>query len=375
MDENSTRLHGLVENIGQADCQLVCKSTSTQSQWAHADHAKALAQLLPWLDEQHPLATLQAVGHRVVHGGTRFTKATRVTPEVIQQLKDIAHLAPLHNPVNIIGMETIQSLLPTTPQVAVFDTAFHQSMPAHAYRYAIPDDWYKQHHVRRFGFHGISHQYMAKACAMALSKPIEQLQIISAHLGNGGSVCAIKAGKSVDTTMGLTPLEGIVMGTRSGTIDPGVHAYLCERLQINIEELTHALNHDSGLLGLSQISHDMRSIEEAAQNGNPSATLALDVYAYRLAQAIMGMGTALNQLDALVFTGGIGENSAKVRARTIEHLKLMGLQLQPEANRSPTRPTGRIENNQSHCPILVIQTQEEMMIAEQSRALIGGTHG
>lgn len=374
IDEHSCRLHGLVENIGQSDCRLICKATATQSTWAHADHAKALATLLPWLNEQQPLSELQAVGHRVVHGGTTFTQATRITPEVIQQLQAIAHLAPLHNPVNIIGIQTIQSLLPNTPQVAVFDTAFHQSMPAHAFRYAVPEEWFTQHHVRRFGFHGISHQYIAEACAQTLSKPIHQLQIISAHLGNGGSVCAIQNGKSVDTTMGLTPLEGIVMGTRSGSIDPGIHAYLCERLQINIEALTHALNHDSGLLGLSKVSHDMRSIEEAAENGNPSATLALEVYAYRLAQAIMGMATALDQLDAVVFTGGIGENSSEVRARTIGHLKLMGLHLDLDANQSPHRPIGHIESTDSRCPLLVIQTQEEIMIAEQSRAIIGGTH-
>ena len=368
---------GMIENIGQSKCQLQWsqpKPTPKPQTCAKADHAKAMQILLHALDQMGYLASISAVGHRVVHGGTDLHQATMITTDVIKTLKSLCPLAPLHNPANIVGIEMAQQQLPKVPHVAVFDTGFHQSLPPHAFHYAIPKPWYQEHQVRRFGFHGISHQYIAEETARRLQKPVTDIQIISAHLGNGGSVCAIKHGQSVDISMGLTPLEGLVMGTRCGDLDPGIHAYLCEQLGIDIQTLNQQLNKASGLLGLSGLSHDMRSIEQAANDGHKDAKLALDVYNYKLAKVIASMLSALDRLDALVFTGGIGENACAVRWHSTQHLKSVGLVLDDTLNQNPTSNPNNIAHPNSRCPIMVIATQEEQMIARQVQTLLEDNH-
>ena len=368
---------GMIENIGQSQCQLQWshpKPTPGAQSYAHADHGKAMQIILQALDDMGHLPSIVAVGHRVVHGGTDLHQATTINSDVLKTLKSLCPLAPLHNPANIIGIEMAQQQLPNVPHVAVFDTGFHQSLPPHAFHYAIPKPWYQEHQVRRFGFHGISHQYIAEETARRLQKPITDTQIISAHLGNGGSVCAIKHGQSVDISMGLTPLEGLVMGTRCGDLDPGVHAYLCEQLGIDIQALNQQLNKASGLLGLSGLSHDMRSIEQAANDGHQDAKLALDVYNYKLAKVIASMLGALDRLDALVFTGGIGENACAVRWQSTQHLKSLGLALDETRNQNPASHPNNIAHPHSRCPIMVIATQEEQMIAQQVQTLLENHH-
>ena len=269
---------------------------------------------------------LVAVGHRVVHGGEHFTESVLIDNDVLIEIEKTAALAPLHNPANLLGIRTAQQAFSTLPQIAVFDTVFHQTMPKIAYLYALPYSLYKEHGVRRYGFHGTSHYYVAGEAAKLLGKERQQTNVISAHLGNGCSVCAIKDGKSVDTSMGLTPLEGLVMGTRSGSIDPGLFTFLTQQLNYSVQEIDDLLNKQSGLLGISELSNDCRTIEEAAVEGHPQANLALDIFCYRLAKQIAAFLVPLQRLDALIFTGGIGENSDIIRDKVISHLGFLGHQ-------------------------------------------------
>ena len=289
----------------------------------------------------HADVRLLGAGHRVVHGGERFTSSIRVDDRVIAAAAPAQHLAPLHNPANMAGIEAVRAVLPDLPQVAVFDTAFHHTMPPHAFRYAVPEEWYTRHGVRRYGFHGTSHRFVSERAASMLGRPPGELRLVTAHLGNGCSATAVRDGVSVDTTMGFTPLEGLVMGTRSGDVDPGLLGYLAGRTGMNVDELTHALNVDSGLEGLSGVGNDMRTVVAAAADGNERAQLALDVFVYRLSKAIAGLVVGLERLDALVFTGGIGENSAVVRSRVLSRLGFLGLAEDPEANADDGRHTGR----------------------------------
>ncbi|HEY6278253.1 MAG TPA: acetate kinase, partial [Streptosporangiaceae bacterium] len=258
-------------------------------------------------------ARLLGAGHRVVHGGARFSASVLVDDAVLAGLRSIGHLAPIHNPASLAGIEAVRAVLPGLPQVAVFDTAFHQTMPPHAYRYAVPEEWFTRYGVRRYGFHGTSHRYVAGRAAALLGRPGHELRLVTAHLGNGCSATAVRDGVSADTTMGLTPLEGLVMGTRSGDVDPGLIDYLTSRSDLDAAAITATLENDSGLAGLSGLGNDMRTIVAAAAAGNERARLALEVFCYRLGKAIAGLVVALERLDALVFTGGIGENSAEVR--------------------------------------------------------------
>ncbi len=315
---------------------------------------------------------LVGAGHRVVHGGERFTASVLVDDEVIAAIRSFSHLAPLHNPANLAGIEAVRAVRPDLAQVAVFDTAFHQTMPPRAFRYAVPEEWYTRHGVRRYGFHGTSHRFVSERAADLLGRPLRELRLVTAHLGNGCSVAAVRDGVSVDTSMGLTPLEGLVMGTRSGDVDPGLFGYLAGQTGMTVDELTEALNTASGLQALSGVGNDMRTVEAAAADGNEGARLALEVFVHRLAKAIAGMVTSLDRLDALVFTAGIGEHSAVVRGRVLARLGFLGLTEDAEANAQHGRHTrGRISPDG---PVLamVVPTNEELLIARDTARLTAG---
>ncbi|MDY6841065.1 MAG: acetate kinase [Pseudomonadota bacterium] len=312
-----------------------------------------------------------AVGHRVVHGGETFREAVLLDNDVINAIEDCAGLAPLHNPVNLSGIRATLAQFPKVPQAAVFDTAFHQTLPKRAFLYALPEAWYRDWRIRRYGFHGTSHAFMATEAARLLGKTPATTSVISAHLGNGCSITAIRNGISVDTSMGLTPLEGLVMGTRSGDVDPGLFDFLRSK-GIATEEVHRILNQESGLLGLSGQTNDMRSLCELADHGHEPSQTAIEVFCFRLARYIGAMMASLSHLDALVFTGGIGENSARVRAETTSHLKLMGFELSPGLNNHHGEfSDGRIESPDSRFSVLVIPTNEELVIAREASRLAG----
>ena len=315
---------------------------------------------------------LVGAGHRVVHGGELFTSSIRVDDAVIAALSSFNHLAPLHNPANVAGIEAVRAVLPDLPQVAVFDTAFHQTMPAHAFRYAVPEEWYRRYGVRRYGFHGISHRFVSEQAAVMLGRPPGELRLVTAHLGNGCSAAAVRDGESVDTTMGLTPLDGLVMGTRSGDVDPGLLGYIADRTGMSLKELTRALNVDSGLQGLSGVGHDMRAVETAAAGGNQQAQLALEIFVYRLSKAIAAMVVGLQRLDALVFTGGIGENSAVVRSLVLGRLGFLGLAEDVQANAVHGRRTGGRISLVGPVQALVVPTDEELLIARDTARVVAG---
>ncbi len=318
-------------------------------------------------------ADLASAGHRVVHGGERFTASVLIDDEVIAAIRAFAPLAPLQDPADLAGIEVIRAARPELPQVAVFDTAFHQTMPAHAFRYAVPEEWYTRYGVRRYGFHGTSHRFVSERAAVLLGRSLGELRLVTAHLGNGCSAAAIRDGASVDTTMGLTPLEGLVMGTRSGDVDPGVFGYLAGRTGQTAAELTEVLNTRSGLFGLSGASNDMRAIETAAARGDERARLALGVFVHRLAKAIAGLVASLERLDALVFTGGIGENSAVVRRLALGRLGFLGLAEDPEANAGHGRSTGGRISRPGPVQALVVPTDEELMIARDTARLVAAS--
>ncbi|MFL1465899.1 acetate/propionate family kinase [Marinobacter sp. HN1S83] len=358
----------LAERLGKEDAFASMPSPSMdiplQSGCNHRDALRAV--VTAFRDQGLLTAAPVAIGHRVVHGGETFRQAALITDDVLQAIEDCASLAPLHNPVNLTGIEATRDLFPEVPQVAVFDTAFHQTLPKHAYLYALPYRFYQDWGVRRYGFHGTSHQFMANEAARLLEKAPDQISVISAHLGNGCSITAIRDGVSVDTSMGLTPLEGLVMGTRSGDIDPGLFDFLKGK-GINAEEVHRILNNDSGLLGLSGKTNDMRSLSEQAEDGHEPSALAIEVFCFRLARYIGAMMASLTQLDALVFTGGIGENSALVREKTLGHLRLTGFSLDLSSNRQHGKHTGgRIDQADSRFRVMVIPTNEELVIAREA---------
>ena len=310
----------------------------------------------------------QAIGHRVVHGGT-LTKAELLTPEIVDRIRAATPLAPLHNPAHLVGIDATMRLFPELPQVAVFDTAFHQTMPAHAYRYALPKFLYTEHNVRRYGFHGTSHAYVSER-GSELAGSYKQGGWLTAHLGNGSSTCAIWNGESVDTSMGLTPLEGVVMGTRSGDVDPSLHSFLASNLGWDIYKIDKMLNSQSGLLGLSDLSNDMRTLIEASEQGNEDASIAIEVFCYRLAKSLAALSCGLPRLDGLFFTGGIGENSAYIREKTLAYLPHFGFNLSKEQNDNLKRGTeGRIDAGTGP-QIWVVPTDEEGRIAKETESVV-----
>ena len=365
-ERREDRIFGLAENLGSADARIKGITAGGQPlelSIPHADHEKALETILERLSHYNP----QAIGHRVVHGGT-LTKAELLTEEIVECIRAATPLAPLHNPAHLVGIDATMRLFPELPQVAVFDTAFHQTMPAHAYRYAVPKFLYTEHNVRRYGFHGTSHAYVSER-GSELAGSFKQGGWLTAHLGNGSSTCAIWNGQSIDTSMGLTPLEGVVMGTRSGDVDPSLHSFLANNLGWDIYKIDKMLNSQSGLLGLSDLSNDMRTLIEASEQGNEDATLAIEVFCYRLAKSLAALSCGLPRLDGLFFTGGIGENSAYIREKTVAFLTHFGFNLSKEANDSLKRGTeGRIDTGTGP-QIWVVPTDEEGRIAKETASV------
>jgi acetate kinase len=315
------------------------------------------------------LESLSAIGHRVVHGGETFQTPTRIDDDVIKAIQDMLPLAPLHNPANLTGILEARRLCPEIPQVAVFDTAFFHSLPPHAYRYALPDEFYQQHQVRRYGFHGTSHQHVARQAADYFQQPINTLRLITLHLGNGASAAAIHNGICIDTSMGMTPLEGLIMGTRCGDLDPSVHFYLARTLGMTLDEIETLLNHDSGMKGLCGVS-DMREVHRLADQGDERARLAIEMYCYRISKYIGAYTIALGGLDALVFTGGVGENDPRIRQSICEKLSALGVALNHNRNQMDANETFEISAENSNLRVLIAPANEELEIARQTASLI-----
>jgi acetate kinase len=340
-----------------------------------ADHRKALELVLQALMARsggplEDLSQVGAVGHRVVHGGSYFTTPALITAEAIEKIEECAPLAPLHNPPALLGIREALRVLPNTPQVAVFDTSFHSTIPPAAHVYALPHDYYERHGVRRYGFHGISFQSVSRTADAILGGRLSELKAVIAHLGNGASVAAVAGGRSVDTSMGLTPLEGLVMGTRPGDVDPGVLLHLMRELGLSTEDLDQVLNKQSGLLGISGSSNDMRDILEAAAHGDDRARLAVDVYCYRLRKYIGAYAAAMGGLEVLVFTAGVGENSSEVRALVCEGLGFLGIEVDPAANEKARGVSAEISGPRSRVKVLVVPTDEERVIADDTVAVV-----
>ncbi|MDR3436825.1 acetate kinase [Telmatospirillum sp.] len=368
-------MSGLAECLGETDARITAKiggdkKTETLN---GQGHAAALDVLLRVLAEHDWLNSVKAVGHRMVHGGEAFKASVVVTDEILKVIEAHNHLAPLHNPANLLGIRTALAKMPKIPQVVVFDTAFHQTMPPAAYLYAVPMELYRDHGVRRYGFHGTSHRYVAEETIRLLSLNPKDHGLVIAHLGNGGSATAVLNGKSVDTTMGMTPLEGLVMGTRSGDVDPGALVHLGRNAGWDINTMDTVLNKKSGLLGISELSNDMRAIESAAAEGHDGAKKALDVFVHRLARHIGGLATSLPRLDAVVFTGGIGENSSTVRKMTVERLRVFGMVLDEAANEATIRGKSGVISKGKGPLAVVVPTNEEWMIARDAAELAGLT--
>lgn len=364
------RLTGLAERVGSPDAvvRLWRDGEETHSTPDDASSRGALIHLMGSLTDEERDG-LVGVGHRVVHGGSQFSASVVVDDATLSDLHDLVDLAPLHMPANLLGIETTRTALPDLPQVAVFDTAFHQTMPPVAYRYAVPTAWFDEHRVRRYGFHGTSHRYVSVRAAEMLDRPLEDLRLVTLHLGNGCSAAAVRGGQSVDTTMGLTPLEGLVMGSRSGDVDPGLLGYIAARLDLDVEGVIDVLNTRSGLLGLSGVSNDMRTLCEAAADGSATARLAIDVFCYRAAKSVGALAVALGGLDAVVFTGGIGEHSPEVRRQVLSHLAVLGLAEDPEANADHGRHTGGRVSPPGDVTAIVVPTDEELLIARDTAEL------
>ena len=371
---------GLCERIGidgrfTYKPQLPGKEAVKEAAVSMPTHSEAIQAVLDALvDEKNgvigSMKEIDAVGHRVVHGGEKFAKSVVITDEVMQAIEECNPLAPLHNPANIIGIKACQELMPGVPMVAVFDTAFHQTMPPVAYTYAIPYEYYEKDKVRRYGFHGTSHKYVSQRAADMLGKPIEQLKLISCHLGNGSSVTAIDGGKSVDTSMGFTPLAGLPMGTRSGDIDAGILEYLMNKYGMDIKEMVNVLNKKSGVMGVSGVSSDFRDLEEAFEQGNERAGLAVDMFNYGVKKLIGAYAAAMGGVDAIIFTAGVGENSASQRMAIASGLEFMGVKMDEDANK--VRGEERvISAPDSKVTVLLIPTNEELMIAMDTEALVG----
>ena len=362
----------LAEKLNLPDARIIFKVNGekhTVSLAEKPNHTGAVEALMAELEERKLDKRIGAVGHRVVHGGERFKESCLIDDEVIKGIEECIMLAPLHNPAHLLGIRAAMSIFSHVPHAVVFDTAFHQSMPEHAYTYAVPRELYRKYGLRR---HGTSYRFVAAEAARLLGRSEEGLRLVIAHLGNGASIAASNSGKCRDTSMGLTPLEGLVMGTRSGDIDANVFPFLHNNAGLNIEQITDLLHKQSGLLGISELSNDCREIEEAAGKGHEGAKLALEVFAYRLAKYVASMSVAAGGLDALVFTGGIGENSDTIRSKTIGYLGFLGLTVDEKANLAARFGEGGIISQAGHTPLaMVIPTNEELMIAQDTAHLAG----
>lgn len=368
---------GLLERIGEPESRIIHRTADDSGRLdeirqpvAAADHHQAFKAVFEILGENCPV---DAIGHRVVHGGNRFAGPALIDDETIESIRALCRIAPLHNPVNLLGIESCLAHFPGVPQVAVFDTAFHQTMPPHAYRYAIPETWYSEYGIRRFGFHGTSHHYVARRAAEFIGKPFDRSHLITLHLGNGASATAIANGRSVDTSMGFTPLEGLVMGTRSGDLDPAIPLFVEQAGHLNNPAIDRALNRDSGLKGLCG-TNDLRTVLEQKKAGDEGARLALDLYCYRIKKYIGAYYAVLGEVDALVFTGGVGENAAEVRRLACEGLSSLGIAIDETANDSVTGDIAEIGQTECRTRILVIKTDEELQIARETLTVLDEDH-
>jgi len=376
-DTQAVLAKGLCERIG-IDGKFTYKAEGKEkidaADVAMPTHSEAIQAVLNALVDPKngvigSMKEIDAVGHRVVHGGEKFAKSVLINDAVMAAIEECDALAPLHNPANIIGIKACQALMPDTPMVAVFDTAFHQTMPPKAYMYALPYAYYETDKVRRYGFHGTSHKYVAQRAAAMLGKPIEELKLISCHLGNGSSITAVDGGKSVDTSMGFTPLAGLPMGTRSGDLDAGILQYLMDRYGMDIDEMLNVLNKKSGMEGLSCVSSDFRDLENAANNGDKKAALAQEKFAYEVKKYVGAYAAAMGGVDAIIFTAGVGENDKVIRAMVCQGLEYMGVELDEEKN-GVRGKEAVISADGSKVKILLIPTNEELMIAMDTAALV-----
>lgn len=368
---------GIAERIGIADSILKHQATGKerhdvkQDMHDHIDAVKLVLNML--IDPEYgvikDMGEINAVGHRVLHGGERFTNSVIINDEVIKAIEDHIELGPLHNPANLMGIQACAKVMPDVPMVAVFDTAFHQTMPKKAYLYALPYDAYKRLRIRRYGFHGTSHRYVSQRVAQLLHRSFDELKIITCHLGNGSSVAAVKYGKCIDTSMGLTPLEGLVMGTRCGDIDPAIVGYIMKKENLTVDEMDNYMNKKSGVLGLSGISSDFRDLDAAAKEGNERAQMALQVFAYRVKKYIGSYAAAMGGVDCIVFTGGIGENTGSMRKLICEDLDFLGLVIDDERNKIRAQEQ-MITTNDSRVKVMIVPTNEELMIARDTLELV-----
>lgn len=370
MPQETVVTKGLVERIGLNDGIFSIsvnreKVTLTQD---IPDHGVAVQLLLDQLINQGIIKSfdeIDGVGHRVVHGGESFSDSVLITPEVLKEIENVSELAPLHNPANVTGIKAFQEILPNVPHVAVFDTAFHQTMPESSYLYSLPYEYYEKYGIRKYGFHGTSHKYVTQKAAEMLGKPLEELRLISCHLGNGASIAAVQGGKSIDTSMGFTPLAGLTMGTRSGDVDPALIPYIMEKTGQSAEEVINVFNKKSGMLGITGFSSDLRDIEEAAKEGNDRAELALQVFANHIHKYIGSYAARMNGVDAIIFTAGIGENSSTIRERVLTGLEFMGVYWDKDLNEQ--RGEERFLSYPfSPVKVMVIPTNEEVMIARDT---------
>lgn len=377
-DTDRTMAEGGVEKIGLNDGFLKFKradGSKAITELGLTDHKGAVQAILNNLTDPKEgciksYEEIDAVGHRVVHGAEKFNTSVLITNEVIQQVKDCYDLAPLHNPANITGIEAISALMPKVPQVGVFDTAFHQTMPAKSFMYALPYKFYKEDGVRRYGFHGTSHRYVSQRAAEFLGLDLNSLKMVTCHIGNGGSITAVKDGKSIDTSMGLTPTEGLMMGTRVGDVDPGALTFLMIKHGYSVEDLQKIINKESGVAGVSEISNDMREIEAAVNAGDERATLALDMYEQRIIKYVGAYAAEMGGLDVIVFTGGVGENQTGVRENVCAPLAFMGVEIDKELNARTRGTETEISTPASRVRVVVIPTDEELMIARDTQEIV-----
>ncbi|MDD4663412.1 MAG: acetate kinase [Caldisericia bacterium] len=378
MDDETELASGLAERIGSEEAGFRYKNLAGADKKEtlpirnHADGIKIILQYMtdPVDGVIKNVNEITACGHRIVHGGEKFSSSVKITQEVIDEVKRCIPLAPLHNPPNLTGVLACQDIMQETPQIAVFDTAYHQTLPNYAFMYALPSDLYKQDRVRRYGFHGTSHRFVALECSKMLGKAIETLKIITCHLGNGSSIAAVNQGKSIDTTMGFTPLEGIMMGTRSGTIDPAIVFFLMREKHLTMDQVDNLLNKQSGFLGVSNISNDLRDITKAAKEGNELASLSLKMCSYQLKKFVGSYIAAMNGVDAIVFTGGVGENTEEIRESSMSHMEYFGIQLDHQKNITDMKKSRIISTDTSPVKIMVIFTNEEIMIARDTLTIL-----
>lgn len=380
VDSKKTLAEGGVEKVGLPGAFLKFKLPDGEKKTIEMpipDHKKAINDILNILTDPtygciKSFDEINAVGHRVVHGGEKFNKSVKIDDEVIAKIKECYDVAPLHNPANMTGIEAITDLMPGVPQVAVFDTAFHQTMPKEAYMYALPYELYEKYAIRRYGFHGTSHRYVSRRACDFLGLPYDKQRVITCHIGNGGSITAVLDGKSVDTSMGLTPVEGLMMGTRVGDVDPGALTFIMDKEHLTTKELSDLINKKSGVAGISGISSDMRDIDAAIEKGDERAKLALDMYIYRIIKYVGAFAAVLNGVDVIVFTGGVGENQQILRKRVCDHLTYMGLKIDDEVNFSSRGEEKLISAPDSAVKVVVIPTDEELMIARDTEAIVNG---